>query len=577
MAVNLTIDTNEHQQSAFLKPTISPIIKKITTVIRDTGKTEKPKKIKLFQRLKSAILNKANIQDTVKESKEQTSYEEDPGKSQFYTQKQLSEVKQFYKRLLENHKTLSQKDQAILKINSRIFQNIKLMLGEFTNQEHLIAERQNSISKNNSISALVIIDTSGKINFMVSLTIVVITMLLLIKLYQAYNEILKANKLISDQVLIKSRFFTSISHEMRTPLNSILGVTEQLKCTPLNDIQKDMTSLLESSSSMLLSAVNEILDFSRLDTGKVILSRTPFNYKIILNDIIKTTGILAKQKGLTLELNIKDQPIIMLMGDEYRLKQIIINLVANAIKFTDQGSVMIDISYEKLNENDFLLFIQVKDSGIGIAQKDLPFIFNEFSQVVNNKRTDWQKGSGLGLPICKKLVEIHQGKISVSSIVSKGTIFNVELPYSMANEVSRDREVVQPLLIQTDAFKNVRLLIVDDAEMNLLLIEIIFKKLNINFDSVTNGDDALKAFEQNNYDMVLTDIEMPGMDGIQLTKKIRAHSDDKKAQTPIIAITGHISPESHQHYISSGIDDYLIKPYKEKELLEKILDYLKAK
>lgn len=401
-----------------------------------------------------------------------------------------------------------------------------------------------------------------------------ISIFLLLKLSNAYNDILRSNKLAAEQVLIKSRFFTSISHEMRTPLNAILGVTEQLKYTPLNKAQEDMTNLMETSSSMLLSAVNEILDFSRLETGKLSLSKTPFYYKNVLNDIVATITVLAKQKGLDLTLELDKGDDVLLTGDPYRLKQIVLNLIANAVKFTERGKVVISVSLKSGEDHNARLLIQVSDTGVGISEKDLPFIFDEFSQVINNKRMDWQKGSGLGLPICKKLVELHEGRISVSSIIDQGTTFNVELPYLMAKQDEKNVEINDTITLQTDAFKSIHLLVVDDAKMNLLVIEMIFKKLSISFDTATNGEDALKAFNSKHYDLVLTDIEMPEMDGVELTRQIRAAGDTEKSQVPIIAITGHINPDSRLHYLSSGMNNYIMKPFKEKELLEKILDYL---
>lgn len=578
MSVNLNMDTNATVFSSIaVKSHLPKALKKVTKV-EVIHAAAPPKKPKFFQRLKSAILNKDNKKDSTKTRQVETTYEENHDQNASYTRKQLQEVENFYRDLLEKqrggHKLLTQNEQSILKLNEQIFSNIKLMFSEFSSRQRKIEEDRKSVLRDRSSHALKIIDQSGKINFTANVLFVIVLILMLTKLYNAYNETLKANKLAAEQILVKSRFITSISHEMRTPLNAILGVTEQLKNTPLNEVQAGMTNLLETSSSMLLSAVNEILDFSRLETGKLSLSKTPFYYKNVLHDIVATTTVLAEQKGLGLHLNITNEEDLLLIGDPYRLKQIVINLVANAVKFTDKGKVDVEVSLKHTDEHHALLQIQVSDTGVGIAEKDLPFIFEEFKQVINNKRVDWQKGSGLGLPICKKLVEIHDGKITVASVFGQGTTFSVELPYLIAKENKEAIAVIEAPDFHTDAFKNIHLLVVDDARMNLLVIEMIFKKLNISYDTATNGHDALEAFEKNHYDLVLTDIEMPGMDGIELTKKIRTHTDIQKSQIPVIAITGHINQDSHQYYLSAGLNDYLVKPYKEKELLEKILDYL---
>ena len=579
MSVNMKIDTTK------ALPVINFTNSLPKYILKRTVRTEevKPdtvvkKKLKFFQRLKSAILNKDAKKDSLRTSKIESFYEETPEKAQENINKQTRQIEQFYKNLFEkqrgNHLNLTKRERTILKLNEQIFQNIKLMFKEFRTGEREIEELRKIALNEKAQHSLQVIDRAGKINFIINIVSFLIIILLMIKLYKAYTRIVKAGKLAEEQVIFKSKFFTSLSHEMRTPLNAILGVTEQLKSTALNQEQSEMANLLENSSSMLLSAVNEVLDFSRLETGKLSLSKTPFYYKNILNNIVATTSVLANQKGLELTLNQQDVPDLLVTGDPYRLKQIIINLIANAIKFTDKGKVTVKVSVKNIDSEQIRLSVLITDTGIGIAEKDLPYIFDEFSQIIHHKRVDWQKGSGLGLPICKRLVNLHQGKITVESTVGKGTSFQVELPYALAQQENRDLSDHKAITLQTDLFKKINLLVVDDVKMNLLVIKMIFNKQGINFDSTTNGKEALELFEKNTYDLVLTDIEMPGMDGIELTKKIRAHHNPKKSHTPIIAITGQISPESHTNYISSGLNDYLVKPYKENELLEKIIDYL---
>ena len=576
MSVSLKVNTDH------IAPPSLSVIPRPEPTIEKTVKTEvvkaapEVKKTKFFQRIKSAILNKEDKKDTVRTKNTETIYVRGTDDKHLYTKKQLDDVENFYRNLLEkqrgNHKLLNENERTILKLNEQILQNIKLLFHEFSEREHQLQQARKAVLRDRTRHSLQVIGTSGKINFLINIISLIIIILLMIRLYNAYHKIVKANKLAAEQVIVKSRFFTSISHEMRTPLNAILGTTEQLKSTPLNTEQSAMANLLETSSSMLLGAVNEILDFSRMETGKFSLSKTPFYYKSTLQDIVAATKVLASQKGLELILNQEDTPDLLLTGDPYRLKQIMVNLIANAVKFTDQGKITVEVRTRKNNPGHILLIIQVIDTGIGISEKELPFIFDEFSQVINNKRMDWQKGSGLGLPICKKLIDLHHGKIAVHSEPGKGTTFQLEIPYVIAEPESLKPE--ENPALKTDIFRGIHLLVVDDVNMNLLVIKMIFNKLDISFDTATNGIDALAAFEKNNYDLVLTDIEMPGMDGIELTKKIRAHHDAKKCRTPIIAITGQISPESHEHYITSGLNDYLIKPYKESELIEKIIDYL---
>lgn len=575
--INLQFNVNKINTGILpLRTFPKPVIKKVVEVEEIKAEPEVKKK-KFFQRLKSAILNKTDPVDTSKIRKTEITYESVDNGVEAYNKSQLQKIGDYYKGLLEdqkkNHAKLTEKEQSILLLNERIFENIKLLFKEYKVNITVNEAARKITLKNRAKNSLDNIDWSGKLNFTISLFSYLVIIFLLYKLYRAYSKTIIANKLADEQVISKSRFFTSISHEMRTPLNAIMGVSEQLKSTPLNEDQQAMSKLLDSSSSMLLSAVNEVLDFSRLETKKLSLARTPFRYKRILKEVADTTRVLANQKKLELELIQETAPDLLLDGDPYRLKQIIMNLAANAIKFTDKGRVSIKVELKKTDEQNVLLLIKVIDTGIGIAPANIPVIFNEFSQVIDSKRDDWQIGSGLGLTISKKLVDLHKGKINVDSTLGKGTTFSVELPYRIAAEEEENLEQHKEQIIKSDRFKNIHVLIVDDAEMNLLVIKMIFKKQGISFDTATSAQDALILIEKNNYNLVLTDIQMPEMDGIEFTQRIRGHKDHKKAKVPVIAITGQVNVESHDTYLSAGLNDYIIKPFTEIELMEKILDY----
>lgn len=575
--INLQLNVDKINSSFLpVKSFPKPVVKKVIEVEEIKAEPEVKKK-KLFQRLKNAILNKSDRQDTSKIVKTQTTYEPVANGIEAYNKKQLQKIGDYYKKLLEdqkkNHAKLTEKERSILLLNERIFENIKLLFKEYKHNIAVHEAAKKVALKNKAKNSLANIDSSGKLNFVISLLSYLAVIFLLYQLYRAYHKTVIANNLAAEQVVSKSRFFTSISHEMRTPLNAIMGVSEQLKSTPLDPNQRAMSELLDTSSSMLLSAVNEVLDFSRLETKKLSLAKTPFRYKRILKEVADTTKVLADQKNIELELVQDNVPDLLLDGDPYRLKQIIMNLTANAIKFTDKGKVSILVELKKSDEQNVLLMIQVKDTGIGITAANIPVIFNEFSQVIDSKRSDWQIGSGLGLTISKKLVDLHKGKITVDSTVGKGTTFTVTLPYKIAKEEEENLEHHKEQIINSDRFKNIRVLIVDDAEMNLLVIKMIFKKHGIKFDTATSGKEGLELIEKNKYDLILTDIEMPEMNGMEFAKHIRGHSDHKKAKTPLIAITGQVNVESHEAYLSAGLNDYIIKPFKEIELIEKILDY----
>ncbi len=575
--INLQLNVNKISNSIVPDKALPKATLKKVVEVEEIKTEPEVKKKKLFQRIKSAILNEKDPVDTSRFRKTETTYEPIDNGVKAYNKQQLQKIGDYYKGLLNdqkmNHARLTEKEQEILSLNERIFENIKLLFREYKSSVALNEAARKIELKNKAKNSLDNIDWSSKLNFVISLASYLIIIILLYKLFRAYSKTIKANNLAAEQVISKSRFFTNISHEMRTPLNAIIGVSEQLKSTPLNEDQLPMSKLLDSSSSMLLSAVNEILDFSRLEAKKLSLAKTPFRYKRILKEVVDTTMVLAEQKKLELELLQEDTPDLLVDGDPYRLKQIITNLTANAIKFTDKGKVSIIVEVKNSDAQNILLTIKVKDTGIGIAPVNIPLIFNEFSQVIDSKRQDWQIGSGLGLTISKKLVDLHKGKIFVESILGKGTTFIVELPYKVLTEGEEDLEDHKERIINSDRFKNIHVLTVDDSEMNLLVIKMIFKKHGISFDSATSAEDALLLIEKNKYDMVLTDIQMPEMDGIEFAKRIRANTDQQNAKIPIIAITGQVNEEAHEMYLSAGLNDYIIKPFTEIELIEKILDY----
>ncbi|MDR6785120.1 signal transduction histidine kinase/ActR/RegA family two-component response regulator [Pedobacter africanus] len=576
--INLQLSTANISKSLLpVKTFPKPVVKK-TVEVEEIKSEPVVQKKKFFQRLKNAILNKQEPKDTATIRKTETTYEPVETGIEAYNKKQVERISAYYKGLLDdqkrNHARLTDKEQTILVLNERIFEHIKQLFKEYKDNSTIVDDARKLALKNKAKNSLNTIDRSGKLNFLISVLAYLGIIFMLYKLYRAYDKTIKANQLAAEQVASKSRFFTSISHEMRTPLNAIMGVSEQLKSTPLNEDQRAMSKLLDNSSSMLLSAVNEVLDFSRLETRKLSLAKTPFRYKRILNEVAGTTKVLADQKKLSLELLQEGEPDLLLDGDPYRLKQIVTNLTANAIKFTDKGKVSIEVEVKPTDEKHVLLLIKVKDTGIGISAENIPLIFNEFSQVIHSKRNDWQTGSGLGLTISKKLVDLHKGKINVQSTPGKGTTFIVELPYRIAPEEEENLDLQQEQVINSDRFKNIHVLVVDDSEMNLLVIKMIFKKLGISYDTAEGGQDALQQIEKKKYDLVLTDIQMPEMDGMELTRRIRANTDLKKSKIPVIAITGQISPDFHEMYLAAGLNDYLIKPISEMELKEKILDYI---
>lgn len=370
----------------------------------------------------------------------------------------------------------------------------------------------------------------------------------------------------------KSEFLANISHEIRTPLNAIIGFSEQLDKTELSGIQQKFNDLILNSSNHLLSIVNEILILFKIEVGKVVIERVPFDIRSVFEEVYELFKIRAEKKNVEFIHYVEERVPNVLIGDALRLKQILINLVSNAIKFTNFGSVSIickvtDDFGDKVN-----LSFHVKDTGIGISENELPNIFKEFNQE-DASLTRKFGGSGLGLSICKKLVDLYGGEISVKSIKNIGTEFDVKLTLEKGkdSQLIRNNELTY---IDKELLKDRKVLLADDDETNRFLGETILKNWNIEFDLAEDGEDAIKKLNQNNYDLILLDIHMPKVSGIDVTKYIRSQRNNPNHEIKIIAVTANVIKSDVEQYLSSGMQDYVLKPFREQELFNKICNVL---
>ncbi|NCD71511.1 ATP-binding protein [Mucilaginibacter agri] len=420
-------------------------------------------------------------------------------------------------------------------------------------------------------------------NALSKLTLTALVLLLIVVLYNIWkildNEITIIDQ--SDKARLyannKSNFMASMSHEIRTPLNSVIGFSEQLGMGRFSDDQAQQINAIRSSSQMLLEVVNEILDFSKYETGKMTFEQQPFMLYSALNDVLNTVNIQAAKKGLLLKHDIKFDEDCCVSGDILRLKQVIMNLLVNAIKFTPSGEVMLQAKLMASAKGQVILKVRVKDTGIGIKKQDLPGIFDEFSQVDEAQKITRHKGTGLGLAICKKIIELQGGRIKAISEMGKGSVFSFELPLTMA---SKDDCVAEKQISSDELAKVVagaHVLLAEDNELNVLLAKTILKKWNITCDVAYNGQQAIELFEERIYDVVLTDIQMPIMGGLELLSLIRKSPNALKAEVPVIAFTANILKEARDAYYKAGMDDIILKPFNERSLIEKISNTIKNK
>ncbi|MGC9344909.1 MAG: ATP-binding protein, partial [Bacteroidales bacterium] len=370
----------------------------------------------------------------------------------------------------------------------------------------------------------------------------------------------------------KNLFLARVSHEIRTPLNAILGFTEQLKQTELDKTQQNYLDIIDESSEHLLSLIDDILVLSKIEAQQIRFEENPFKLNYIINYVIKSLSSRAKEKNLNLRFKIDPNLDKIMLGDSFRLQQILINLVSNAIKFTNSGYIELRSELEKELDDTYVVHFDVEDTGIGIPEKNLKKIFKNYRQANYgiNKRYG---GTGLGLSICKSLIELQDGTLSVTSREGEGSVFSFKLPFKKGKENSILK--IAESKINPETLKDINCLLVDDDKVNRLLGATILKKMNCSFDIAKNGEEAISLYNKNNYDIILLDIHMHGINGMDVAQHIRSDKKDKK--TKIIALTAAALKKDILAYYKVGMNDFLIKPFKEINLFSKICEVLNIK
>jgi signal transduction histidine kinase/CheY-like chemotaxis protein len=380
-----------------------------------------------------------------------------------------------------------------------------------------------------------------------------------------YGNAMKKEKEEAEEISeIKSRFMARISHEIRTPLNAIIGFIEQLGKTPLNKKQVDYLKIIDKSSEYLLELVNEILTFSKIESGELQLDEVDFDLGALFREIRSTFRHRADEKGINFRYSFDDRLKHVFRGDAMRLKQIVINLVSNAIKFTEYGYVEMKVAHLREDGDKVWVSISISDTGIGISEKMIREIFREYKQAsVGIARL--HGGTGLGLTISKRLTEMLGGEITVNSTEGKGSVFTVNIPLkkSPLQYLSKDT-----LRTSSEKLSGRSVLVVDDDAMNRTLGVTILEGFNMIASMAADGKEAIGILSKKQFDVVLLDIHMPVVSGLDVTRFIR--ESDKNRNVKLIAVTAEVIKEELESYMQAGIDDYLIKPYKEIQLFNKL-------
>ncbi|MDP4146543.1 MAG: histidine kinase N-terminal 7TM domain-containing protein [Bacillota bacterium] len=475
------------------------------------------------------------------------------------------------KRVLDMNKTAR---EIILRENHNNYEgkHITLVLGNWielceyiinlSNKDSKISYRNNGVIEYYDIRISNIYDKNGKDNGKL------IVLRNITELEEALQEAKSSKELAERASMAKGQFLANMSHEIRTPMNAVIGIAEILDNMDLSrSEQKRYIKMIVNSAESLLTVINDILDFSKIEAGKLEIEKSSFNIKESIKDTVETFKVIAEKKKIQLKCFIDENINDHVLGDVVRVRQILINLLGNSLKFTEKGEVTVSLELVRESQGEVLAAMVVSDTGIGISQDKIEVIFESFKQADNTSARKFG-GTGLGLSIVKKLLELMGGSIEVKSEAGKGSTFSCYIPLQIIKKTKDDSNHLETEKEVTERLLNLKILLVDDNKINRQIATAYIKKLGCTADFAENGIVAVEKFEENTYDVILMDVQMPEMDGLTATRIIRSKEKDMGKHIPIIALTAGALKEDIDMCKQAGMDSHISKPVKIDKLYE---------
>ncbi|ORU00631.1 signal transduction histidine kinase [Anaerovibrio sp. JC8] len=400
------------------------------------------------------------------------------------------------------------------------------------------------------------------------------------ELAESNEELKKMAKAAETANKAKSDFLSNMSHEIRTPINAVLGMDEMILRECREPVIREYAENIKTAGNNLLGLINDILDFSKIEAGKLELIPIEYATSSLLNDLVNMIATRAEQKKLELRVKAPEDLPSTLYGDELRLRQVITNILTNAVKYTEQGSVTLALDWERYSGQEIILKVSVTDTGIGIKDEDIAKLFEVFERI-EEKRNRTIEGTGLGMNITQKLLGLMDSKLEVESVYGQGSTFSFKIRQKVLNwdKMGNYEEAYRRIQQQTNdcecfSAPEARVLVVDDTVMNLTVVKGLLKRTQIQVDTAASGYECLKMVKDTAYDIIFMDHRMPGMDGLETLAELKKMTDSPNAKTPVVALTANAVAGANEVYRKAGFDDYLTKPIATQKLEKCLLRFL---